>query len=134
MQCLRSVMEATFTSGESSEDVLENVCFMVLGIKKRRANTKIGATFTSFWFMYQTLYKCYRRSPLFGHLLSSDTFFRALHFDPGRSRYDFFFLVNSLSTDIRHYRNTFYNLAKTIIFTYTLFLFYHKNESQENRA
>lgn len=78
--------------------------------KKRRANTKIGATFTSFWFMFQTLYKCYSRSPLFGHLLNSDTFFRALHFEPGRSPYDLFvlfFLVNSLSTDIRHYRNTF---------------------------
>ena len=37
-------METTFTLGESSEDVLENVCFMVLKIKKRRANTKIGAT------------------------------------------------------------------------------------------
>ena len=37
-------METTFTLGESSEDVLENVCFMVLTIKKRRANTKIGAT------------------------------------------------------------------------------------------
>ena len=35
-------METTFTLGESSEDVLENVCFMVLKIKKRRANTKIG--------------------------------------------------------------------------------------------
>ena len=29
-------MERTFTLGESSEDVLENVCFMVLRIKKRR--------------------------------------------------------------------------------------------------
>ena len=37
-------METTLTLGESSEDVLENVCFMVLTIKKRRANTKIGAT------------------------------------------------------------------------------------------
>ena len=84
-------MERTFTLRESSEDVLENVCFMVLRIKKRMANTKIGATFTSFWFMYQTLYKCYSRSPLFGHLLSSDTFFQALHFEPGRSPYDLFF-------------------------------------------
>ena len=88
---MRSVMETTFTLGESSEDVLENVCFMVLGIKKRRANTKIGPTFTSFWFIYQTLYKCYSRSALFGHLLSSDTFFRALHFEPGRGPYDYFF-------------------------------------------
>ena len=56
VQCLRSVMETTFTLGESSEDVLENVCFMVLRIKKRRANTKVGATFTSFWFMCQILY------------------------------------------------------------------------------
>lgn len=103
-------MKTSFTLGESSEDVLENVCFIVLRMKKRRANTKIGATFTSFWFMYQTLYKCYSRSPLFGHLLNSDTFFRALHFEPGRSPYDLFvlfFLVNSLSTDIRHYSNTF---------------------------
>ena len=68
-------MERTFTLRESSEDVLENVCFMVLRIKKRMENTKIGATFTSFWFMYQTLCKCYSRSPLLGHLLSSDTFF-----------------------------------------------------------
>ena len=45
-------METTFTLGESSENVLENVCFMVLRIKKRRANTKIVATFTSFWFIY----------------------------------------------------------------------------------
>ena len=84
-------METTFTLGESSENVLENVCFMVLRIKKRRENTKIVATFTSFWFIYQTLYKCYSRSPHFGHLLSSYTFFWALHFVPGRSPYDFFF-------------------------------------------
>ena len=45
-------METTFTLGESSEDVLENVCFMVLRIIKRTAHTKIGATFTSFWFIY----------------------------------------------------------------------------------
>ena len=44
-------METTFSLGESSEDVLENVCFMVLRIKKRGANTKAGATFTSFWFI-----------------------------------------------------------------------------------
>lgn len=97
-------METTFTLGESSEDVLENVSFMVLKIKKRRANTKIGATLLFFGLC--TRHDISATVEAHGHLLSSDTFFRALHFEPGRSPYNFF-LINSLSTDIRHYGNTF---------------------------
>lgn len=82
-------METTFTLGESSEDVLENVCFMVLKIKKRRANTKIDATLLFFGLC--TRHDISATVEAHGHLLSSDTFFRALHFEPGRSPYNFFF-------------------------------------------
>lgn len=62
---------------------------MVLKIKKRRANTKIGATLLFFGLC--TRHDISATVEAHGHLLSSDTFFRALHFEPGRSPYNFFF-------------------------------------------
>ena len=99
-------METTFTLGESSEDVLENVCFMVLTIKKRRANTKIGATLLFFGLCTRHYISatveahfsdiCLVPIPSSGHFILSL-----------EEALIIFFSINSRSTDIRHYGNTF---------------------------
>ena len=112
-------METTFTLGESSEDVLENVCFMVLKIKKRRANTKIGATLLFFGLCTRHYISatveahfsdiCLVPIPSSGHfILSLEEALMVCLF--------VFFLISLVQTSVAT-ATLFYNLARTIIFT-----------------